>query len=430
MPTALLTAPLSSPNLIIIKMRTFIVSFAIAPLVAYVLWKLHVRRARTIPTVQNKLSDPAACREILACSGYASGDRNTIPAVESRAGPNQRLVKAFDIDNPFTTKDDEKRKSFTAEARAKLSTVKEEDWKRIAGHADAILQHGLRGKQCCLDSLVRSISLKITLHTMFKLDPMNMKDESIEEITSSINDLWVESKEQGEPSASTKNKLTRALAGIFPDVELSGKENPLNFILPAYETLWRVVLSGFIEVVFRDGALPDWKSELVRFLAEPTKGKLKSASNDTSVSVESIINEALRLYPSTKSVYREFRMESKKTTDIVVADIEKCHRLPSIWGINADKFDPSRWKNMEAKAWEAFMPFGYVKFTCPAKSTYGPMVIAVLVAALAKNITTEKWTLELYRAGSEVGDELRGDEALIADRKTYEKIIIRENETA
>ena len=54
------------------------------------------------------------------------------------------------------------------------------------------------------------------------------------------------------------------------------------------------------------------------------------------------------------------------------------------------------------------MPFGNAKFTCPAKRVYGPMIIAVLVAALAKHITAEKWTLELYRAGSETGHELRG----------------------
>ena len=425
MPIELLTA---SPTA---KMRTTIISFAIGSLVAYIFWKLHARRGRTIPTVQNKFSNPKACREILACSGYASGERNTVPAVESRAGPNQRLVKAFNIDNAFTTKDDQYRKSFTSKAASKMSALTEEDWKRIADHAEAFVLRGLGGKQCCLDSFVRSLSLKITLHTLFQLDPMMMEDETIEEITTSINDLWVESKKSVEPSAPMKNKLKRALAQFFPDGEFSGQENPLNFILPAYETLWRVVLSCFIEVVFREGALPNWQLELVRFLEKPTKDKLKSTSDDTSISVEFIVNEALRLYPSTKSVYRDFRMGTKKTTDVIIADIEKCHRIPSIWGANADKFDPSRWKNLEAQtkeskeAKEAFMPFGYGKFICPAKPVYGPMIIAVLVAALAKNITAEQWTLELYRAGSKAWQELMGSEALIADRKSYERIMIR-----
>ena len=158
-----------------------------------------------------------------------------------------------------------------------------------------------------------------------------MDDKSIEEITSSINDLWVESKKSVGPSAPMKKKLRQALARFLPNAEFSGQRNPLNFILPAYETLWRVVLSCFVEVAFREGALPEWKLELVGFLEDPTKGKLHSASCDSSVSVAFIVNEALRLYPSTKSVYREFRMETMKTTELVFADIEKRHRIPSIW---------------------------------------------------------------------------------------------------
>ncbi|KAK0515882.1 hypothetical protein JMJ35_001916 [Cladonia borealis] len=332
-------------------MRTIIVSFSIASMVAYVLWKLHARRERNISTAYS----------------------------------NQRLVRAFDIDNAFTSKSDEYRKLFTLEARVKLSALEEADWKRIASHANAILQYGLTEQQCCLDSLVRSMSLKITLHTLFKLDPMDMDDKFIGDITSSINDLWVESKTSVEPSATTTKKLRQALARFFPNAESSGKGNTLNFILPAYEALWRVVLSASSRSA---APLPLHKERLSRV---PDGGKT--------------------------------------ATDIVIADIEKCHRIHSLWGINADKFDPSRWKNLKAEAEGAFMPFGNAKFICPAKRVYGPMLIAVLVAALAKQITAEKWTLELYPAGSETGHELRGNEALIADRKTYEKMMIRKKKT-
>ena len=410
-------------------MRTTIVSFTIASSVAYAFWKLHARRERNISTIPQKFSTPKGCREILACTGYASGDRNTINAVESRANPNQRLVRTFDIDNAFTTQSDEYRKLFTHEAGVKLSALEEADWRRIAGHADALVQYGLTEKQCCLDSSVRSLSLKITLHTLFKLDPMDMDDNFMGEVTSSINDLWVESKTSVEPSAPTKKKLRQALARLFPNAKFSGKGNPLKFILPAYETPWRVVLSGFIEVAFREEALPDWKTVLVRFVEDPARDKLESASCDTSVPVELIIREALRLYPSTKSVYRDFRVEGKRTTDVVIADIEKCHRIHSLWGINADNFDPSRWKYLKAKAERAFKPFGNAGFTCPAKREYGPIIIAVLVAALAKHITAEEWTLELYPAGSKTGHELSGNEILIAHRKTYEKMMIRKKKT-
>ena len=75
------------------------------------------------------------------------------------------------------------------------------------------------------------------------------------------------------------------------------------------------------------------------------------------------------------------------------------------------------------------MPCGNAEITCPAKRVYGPMTIAVLVVALVEHVTAEKWTFELYRAGSETGHELRRNEALIADRKTYEKMIYNKKTT-
>ena len=117
---------------------------------------------------------------------------------------------------------------------------------------------------------------------------------------------------------------------------------------------------------------------------------LKSASYNTAAPVEFVIKEAHRLYPPTKSVYREFRMETNRTTDVVIADIESCRRIPSIWGINADRVDASRWKNLRAEVKEAFMPFGNAKITYPAKRVHGPMTIAVLVAALAGHVIAEK----------------------------------------
>ena len=124
----------------------------------------------------------------------------------------------------FTTKNDEYRKLFTDEARVKLAALKEADWKRIAGYANAILQYGLMEKQCCLDSLIRSMSLKITLHTLFTLDPMDMDDKFIGDITSSINDLWVEFKASVAPSALTKKNLRQSLARFFPTQYSAGKE--------------------------------------------------------------------------------------------------------------------------------------------------------------------------------------------------------------
>lgn len=63
-------------------------------------------------------SDPAACAQILACTGYNNtGAINLYSHVKSRAIPNERLVRAFEIDNSFTTSEAKRRMEFNSEAR-------------------------------------------------------------------------------------------------------------------------------------------------------------------------------------------------------------------------------------------------------------------------------------------------------------------------
>ena len=62
-------------------------------------------------------SDPSDCKQILACTGYSSTEsKNLYTLLESRAIPNERLVRAYDIDNAFTTSEDERYKKFNKDA--------------------------------------------------------------------------------------------------------------------------------------------------------------------------------------------------------------------------------------------------------------------------------------------------------------------------
>ena len=71
---------------------------------------------------QTTFDDPAACAMIVACTGYdCSGDRNIISKVQSRAYPNQRLVRTFGIDNAFTTTNENYRKDFRSYAKEKIT---------------------------------------------------------------------------------------------------------------------------------------------------------------------------------------------------------------------------------------------------------------------------------------------------------------------
>ena len=232
---------------------------------------------------------------------------------------------------------------------------------------------------------------------------------------------------------SVKLNLQEALAQVIPEMDRSDpRKNPLNLILPAYETLWRVVLSGFLQVTFVKGVSPTLKSVFAQFLANPTitaRKKLVKDPKASTVSVDLIVKEALRLYPSVKRVDRQFHMGGKKEPEDVAADIEACQRTKALWGADAERFDPSRWINASNEAQKSYMAFGVPPFVCPAKAEFGPMMIGILVAAFADPVSSECWQLKLGERSSDVSQRdfdkaLNGEKPLVSDRSTYEGIML------
>lgn len=218
------------------------------------------------------------------------------------------------------------------------------------------------------------------------------------------------------------------LAQLIPQED----DSPLNLIMPAYETLWRVVLSGFLQVTFVEGVDPTLRSVLARFLANPILTGMKERGHDpeaSAVSADQIAKEALRLYPSVKRVYRQFRMDNRAGPENVAADIESCQRTEALWGADAQHFVPSRWINASKEAKESYMAFGVSPFLCPAKDNFGPMSIGILVAAFANHVSPKDWHLKLGQSSSGVAQRnfdkaLRGEEPLVSDRSAYEGIRI------
>ncbi|KAF7861562.1 hypothetical protein EAF04_008124 [Stromatinia cepivora] len=90
---------------------------------------------------------------------------------------------------------------------------------------------------------------------------------------------------------------------------------------------------------------------------------------------KAIINESLRLYPAAS---RLGKISLKDTSPIFVPkgtvvglDLYTLQRDPTIWGANADDFEPDRWLNSNRPLWEAkwqYEPFlGGIRM-CPAQN--------------------------------------------------------------
>lgn len=388
------------------------------------------------PSVPKRtVSDPKHCAEILAGNSF-DNIRNRLNRLESRAIPNERLVRAFGINNAFTTTNGDYARAFKAAAVKKIK-MGDSDWERIAAFAQRLVIESVTSSKsdhldANLDSLVQSIALKLALHVLFGLDPFELDKDAIKRLAEGINNCWVYSKSSTTTAAEnlgiTKVTVNEALTNLFPDINpSSSKENPLNFILPAYETLWRIVLLCFIEVSFRQNRQAEtivWRNVLETFLTNPThaafeKSGTTEAGKSVSVSASHLVSEGLRLYPPTRRIYRMYHLEdSSSIPEILAADIEKMQRDPQVWE-NPLTFKPSRWLNINEEAQSAFMPFGNNPFICPARKEFGPRMIGILVAALACHINPKGLELWKNRAG-DAESTLGNDEEIFTDRDMYE----------
>lgn len=97
------------------------------------------------------------------------------------------------------------------------------------------------------------------------------------EIARSINFLWTESKSTDYSSDADRERLRNALGYIREYVLPNARQNPLNLVLLAYETLWRVALFCFLEVTFRQGPRPNGNRSLVTFSLTRPRYALRNA---------------------------------------------------------------------------------------------------------------------------------------------------------
>ncbi|TQS34609.1 hypothetical protein Golomagni_05002 [Golovinomyces magnicellulatus] len=310
-------------------------------------------------------------------------------SLDMRAGPNQRLRSVFGIHNAFTNTDPIEYQMIMAPIRGKLKQIRSSDWSEPLNFLHKSIQKQMfrisYRRPLNLSSMVRKLTFRLTLYMFFSREILNPSDQAIESITASINSLWIDSKNLEDDSISEKieaekKDLLLQLGRILNMDVKEGKKNPLNIIIPAYETLWRVVLRCFLEIRFRASAEQrhNYRDTAIKFFREPNSTSFKVENND-SPSFAAIVKEALRLYPPTKRIYRLVDGET------VQIEVEKIQRDPTTWGLDSTEFKPSRWKSIEINQTN-YLPFGAGKFQCPAQQEVAPMMIAVLISVLVNQI--------------------------------------------
>ncbi|CAI7572045.1 unnamed protein product [Penicillium viridicatum] len=405
-------------------------------------------------------NDPALCRQIIAGLLKHKNQPNILSPHQAKAMANRHLPIAFRIDNAFTRTESVHASMFVEKVKP-LINLSAKQWHSVSEFARVTARHWVEhgfpgpdhsgssnchgGKQKLsrnktrvdrnrtnIASLAQILSLKVVLCLFFKQKPQDQtSDENLLSLAQSINRVWISSKLKSAstdiPRFEEDVLLQTSLVNIFGKHDLL-EDNPLNLILPSFETMWRVVLRAVLEIRFATGKeVPEWRDTMIAFSENPTKsqfdaGPASPSSNGPRIG-DAQVCESLRLYVPTRRVHRAYQWDRSMGTsyEIQSADIEGCHLRSDIWGPDAERFNPNRWSTLTSAQGDAFMPFGCPPFECPAKPTFGPRMIGVLVGALLAALEDKEqartWNLDCEDA--KVLERLTSGKKLCSHRNAY-----------
>ncbi|EED22527.1 conserved hypothetical protein [Talaromyces stipitatus ATCC 10500] len=338
---------------------------------------------------------PSEIRSLIAAKTIHGRD-NQLRPLKSRSLPNESLQLAFGIQNAFTSDDQCYVEEFV-KMSSNFINLSSDSWDIIVSTTQNTVKQWKSDAQGAYESrcevelvpMVQSMTLNAVLTAFFflrkKAGTNDVPSKALTKLAEAINDTWIMSKKEDTLIAFEHNdKLRSALIEVLPDADISNpRGNPLNLILPGFETMWRIVLRCFLEVAYKTGKEhTNWREALVSYSENPTAERFNRAFSPDGASAKNLVKEALRLYPPTKRVYRAWKEATSPEPKKIAADIEACHLSTSIWGETAGKFDPLRWEKVTKEQEEAFLPFGSRPFECPAKPMFGPRLVGLLVGTL------------------------------------------------
>ena len=319
----------------------------------------------------------------------------------ARATPNQRLVHAFGLTSTFVSEDTKVHKTFTTSAKALIAGAGEKDrWRAVALGAEATVHRFLPAQQTVeFATFVQCVTFAVILSTLFDTDLDALHYDDLVYVTNIINQRWKDSKIKDAAAMRQDNSLDKMMTHIDQwIVDRDRYPNPLNFILPAYETMWRVVAVTVAYVYrCRDNTLQE---AALAFGRDPTEERFQAFGEDgLQPSMQAVVLEVLRLHPPTRHIARA-PVESGSWWRTVVApsveraDIEAVH-LSEEYGENASEFDPMRFhpSRMGGRPAELYS-FGFGRLKCVA-AAWAPMAAAVIAAKVVAQIEEAQCTVTI-----------------------------------
>ena len=323
----------------------------------------------------------------------------------ARARPNSRLVDAFGLQNTFVSGDSVVRKRFLTLANEILrkhaqnfAAFPDRVHDVVAGSA-LRLRSLSRHSSIPFATFIRVVTLRVVVGSLLGGNIPEDSDKETIFVVETINKLWTLSKKSRAAPATLLESLNTYLHEWMPE----RYERPLDFVIPAYETMWRVVAVTVARAINDRDACAAFSA----YLKSPTQDQFMRFE-DARPSVEAFICEVLRLHPPSRGLARaapsRFQFSSLwAPTTTLVADIEALHKDTSIWGSGAGVFDPMRFheSRLSYDQKKAFIPFSYGPLRCIA-SKEAPR-LAAIVAAVVLEIISASDAQYLLVCGEKIG---------------------------
>ena len=339
--------------------------------------------------------------------------------LKTRAIPNQRLVHAFGISSTFVSDDPGVHHVFVNTARDILSGLSANGarWRTFL-HAteDAVSRLLPENDQMNYDTFIQCVTLAIILVALLGVDPELLHQDELIFVTRTINRRWVDSKKgnknilnQDDSLEKLRQRLDRWIGDQYP--------NPLNLILPAYETMWRVVAVTVAHLYCYGG--DNLLDIVLRFADCPSEEQFRSSGKEKmEPSMKNIVTEALRLHPPTKRIARAAVVPWWKkyfVPSLEIADVEAVHLSP-VYGSGTANFEPMRFHPSRMSEQPELFAFGYGRLSCPAAS-WAPMAASLVVAKVVQSMR-EGYMLTV---GPRIGDRSGWEGWRIIQTPTHKK---------
>lgn len=355
--------------------------------------------------------------------------------LKARSLANQRLRHTFNLTNTFVKAETDIHNTFVGRMKDLIRA------QRRRGQWGEFLHVARQAFACELNSYVPTEArfptafpdfiqvLTLRIIVVALLDPdRDMESIDAEDLRVSatlITKLWGISKLKKissavplmnasctSPDIDDLTTLNYHLRRLLPDTEKY--PNPINFVIPTWETLWRVVATCLAHVHEN----VEFRRVFEELLEDPTSERFKTTSFDSKLCADWIISETLRLHPPSRHISRSFVIEQppflqfvrallpRSVTDQLglaplirseIADVEGIHLSVGIWGADVLEFSPRRWgRYTNPSETPTLFAFGYGPLICIGKN-WAPMAAALIVGAILEGIEREE--LEIVGTG-------------------------------